>query len=35
VPVAWPLGLSGIQWTCIAALAVYAPITWRALRRTP
>lgn len=28
----WPLGLSGIQWTCIVALALYAPVTWRALR---
>jgi prolipoprotein diacylglyceryltransferase len=32
VPVAWPLGLSGIQWTCLVALAVYLPITWRAAR---
>lgn len=34
VPVAWPLGLSGIQWTCLAALAVYLPLTLRAARRT-
>ncbi|MFG6468225.1 prolipoprotein diacylglyceryl transferase [Roseateles sp. BYS87W] len=33
VPVAWPLGLSGIQWTCLVALAVYLPLTLRALRR--
>ena len=33
VPVAWPLGLSGIQWTCLAALAVYLPLTLRAVRR--
>ncbi|MBI3350460.1 MAG: prolipoprotein diacylglyceryl transferase, partial [Burkholderiales bacterium] len=32
VPVAWPLGLSGIQWTCLIALAVYTPIVARALR---
>lgn len=32
VPHRWPLGLSGIQWTCIVALALYAPATWRALR---
>jgi prolipoprotein diacylglyceryltransferase len=31
VPYAW--GLSGIQWTCIIALAVYLPITLRALAR--
>lgn len=34
VPVAYPLGLSGIQWTCLAALAVYLPLTLRAARRT-
>lgn len=34
VPVAWPLGLSGIQWTCLLALAVYLPLTLRAARRT-
>lgn len=33
VPVAWPLGLSGIQWTCLVALAVYLPITARAWRQ--
>lgn len=32
VPVAWPLGLSGIQWTCLIALVVYTPIIARALR---
>jgi prolipoprotein diacylglyceryltransferase len=35
VPVAWPLGLSGIQWTCVAALAAYLPFTLRALKGTP
>jgi phosphatidylglycerol:prolipoprotein diacylglycerol transferase len=30
VPVAWPLGLSGIQWVCIAALALYGPWVARA-----
>ena len=35
VPVAWPLGLSGIQLTCLVALAVYAPLTLRAARATP
>lgn len=34
VPVAYPLGLSGIQWTCLMALAVYLPLTLRAARRT-
>lgn len=33
VPVAYPLGLSGIQWTCLVALAVYAPLTARAWRQ--
>jgi phosphatidylglycerol---prolipoprotein diacylglyceryl transferase len=33
VPVAYPLGLSGIQWTCVIALAVYAPLTARAWRQ--
>ena len=36
VPVAWPLGLSGIQWTCLAALVLYTPLlarAWRAERR--
>ena len=32
VPVAYPLGLSGIQWTCLVALAVYAPFVARAAR---
>lgn len=35
VPVAWPLGLSGIQWTSLVALAVYTPIVLRAWRRPP
>ena len=35
VPVAWPLGLSGIQWTCLVALIVYLPLTLRALRTPP
>ncbi len=35
VPVAYPLGLSGIQWTCLVALAVYLPLTLRASRATP
>jgi prolipoprotein diacylglyceryltransferase len=34
VPMAWSLGLSGIQWTCLVALAVYLPLTLRAARRT-
>lgn len=34
VPVVWPLGLSGIQWTCLVAMAVYLPLTLRAARRT-
>ncbi|KQV50672.1 diacylglyceryl transferase [Pelomonas sp. Root1217] len=33
VPVAYPLGLSGIQWTCLIALAVYAPLVARAWRQ--
>jgi prolipoprotein diacylglyceryltransferase len=32
VPVAWPLGLSGIQWTCLAALCAYLPLVVRASR---
>lgn len=32
VPVAYPFGLSGIQWTCLVALAVYAPLVARAWR---
>jgi phosphatidylglycerol---prolipoprotein diacylglyceryl transferase len=35
VPVAYPLGLSGIQWTCLVALAVYTPLVARAWRRPP
>jgi phosphatidylglycerol:prolipoprotein diacylglycerol transferase len=35
VPVAWPLGLSGIQWTCLVALAAYTPLVQRAWRRPP
>lgn len=35
VPVAYPLGLSGIQWTCLVALAVYTPLVLRAWRRPP
>ena len=34
VPVAWPLGLSGIQWTCAVALLLYLPLTLRAVRHT-
>lgn len=33
VPVAYPAGLSGIQWTCLVALAVYTPLVARAWRR--
>jgi phosphatidylglycerol---prolipoprotein diacylglyceryl transferase len=32
VPWPWPLGLSGIQWTCLVALALYAPVVSRAVR---
>lgn len=32
VPVVYPLGLSGIQWTCLVALAVYTPVAARAWR---
>jgi phosphatidylglycerol---prolipoprotein diacylglyceryl transferase len=32
VPVAYPLSLSGIQWTCLVALALYLPLTLRAAR---
>lgn len=35
VPVAYPLGGSGIQWTCLIALAVYLPLTLRAARKAP
>ena len=34
VPVAYPLGLSGIQWTCAVALLFYLPLTLRAVRHT-
>jgi phosphatidylglycerol---prolipoprotein diacylglyceryl transferase len=33
VRVPYPFGLSGIQWVCLVALAVYLPIVWRASRR--
>lgn len=29
----YPFGLSGIQWVCLVALAVYLPLVWRASRR--
>jgi len=29
VPYAYPLGLSGIQWVCLLALAFYLPLLWR------
>ncbi|MFO1341106.1 MAG: hypothetical protein U1F53_23275, partial [Burkholderiaceae bacterium] len=32
---AYALGLSGIQWVCIVALALYLPLVWRAARRLP
>lgn len=35
VPVTYPLGLTGIQWTCLVALAVYSPLVARAWRRPP
>jgi len=31
----YPLGLSGIQWVCLVALAIYLPLVWRAARRLP
>jgi prolipoprotein diacylglyceryltransferase len=34
VPVAYPLGLSGIQWTCLIALLAYLPFVWRDARPT-
>jgi phosphatidylglycerol---prolipoprotein diacylglyceryl transferase len=36
-PVRWPypLCLSGIQWVCLVALALYLPLLARALRRLP
>lgn len=33
VPVAYPLGWSGIQWTCALALLLYLPWVWRAWRQ--
>jgi len=33
VPVAWPLGLSGIQWVCLVALGLYGPLVLRAARQ--
>lgn len=33
VPYAYPLGLSGIQWTCLLALLVYLPLVWQQWRR--
>lgn len=33
VPVPYPLGLSGIQWTCLVALAIYTLLVLRAWRR--
>lgn len=35
VPVPYAGGLSGIQWVCLVALAVYAPVVVRAWRRRP
>lgn len=35
VPFAYPLGLSGIQWTCLAALVLYLPPAWRQARSLP
>jgi phosphatidylglycerol---prolipoprotein diacylglyceryl transferase len=35
VRVPYPFGLSGIQWVCLVALAVYLPFVWRAARRLP
>lgn len=32
VLIAYPLGWSGIQWTCVIALAIYAPFVLRAWR---
>jgi phosphatidylglycerol:prolipoprotein diacylglycerol transferase len=31
----YPFGLSGIQWTCLIALLLYAPLVRRALARLP
>jgi prolipoprotein diacylglyceryltransferase len=33
VPYAYPLGLSGIQWVCVVALALYSPLLGRQLRK--
>jgi len=35
VRVPYPMGLSGIQWVCLVALAVYAPMLWRAAQNLP
>lgn len=35
VPFSYPLGLSGIQWVCLAALVLYAPLAWRQFRSLP
>ena len=35
VPYAWPMGLSGIQWVCLVALAGYLPTMFHQLRLTP
>lgn len=35
VPVAYPLGWSGIQWVCALALLAYTPLVLRAWRRLP
>lgn len=34
VPVVWPLGLSGIQWTCALALLAYLPMVVHAFRQS-
>jgi prolipoprotein diacylglyceryltransferase len=35
VRIAYPFGLSGIQWVCLVALAFYLPFVWRAARQLP
>ena len=35
VRVPYPLGLSGIQWVCLLALLIYAPLAWRSASVTP
>ena len=35
VPYAYPLGLSGIQWVCLLALAAYLPLLVRQWRKLP